>query len=109
MPIHDQSYRHYAGAKERPGRAWTVIAYTGIRSMLQKKLFLGLLLASVIQLVVRAVMFYFAIRFPQGAPIIGPSADAFRSFLEIQSVFSFFVTIYVGSGLIAADRRANAL
>ena len=33
----------------------------------------------------------------------------FRQFLEQQEVFLFFITIYAGSGLIATDRRANAL
>jgi ABC-2 type transport system permease protein len=33
----------------------------------------------------------------------------FRDFLAQQGVFVFFITLYVGSGLIANDRRANAL
>ena len=33
----------------------------------------------------------------------------FQSFLEQQGLFVFFVTVYVGAGLIANDRRANAL
>jgi hypothetical protein len=38
-----------------------------------------------------------------------PDAETFREFLDQQGVFVFFVTIYVGAGLIANDRRANAL
>jgi hypothetical protein len=30
-PIHDQSYRHYEGERRPLGRAWSVIARTGIR------------------------------------------------------------------------------
>jgi ABC-2 type transport system permease protein len=33
----------------------------------------------------------------------------FRQFLDQQEVFLFFITVYAGSGLIANDRRANAL
>jgi ABC-type transport system involved in multi-copper enzyme maturation permease subunit len=33
----------------------------------------------------------------------------FRQFVEQQGIFVFFVTIYVGAGLIANDLRANAL
>ena len=33
----------------------------------------------------------------------------FRDFLEQQDFFVFIMTIYVGAGLIANDRRANAL
>ena len=35
--------------------------------------------------------------------------EMFREFLDQQGLFVFFVTIYVGAGLIANDRRANAL
>ena len=37
------------------------------------------------------------------------SAGTFKDFLEQQSIWVFFITVYVGSGLIANDRRANAL
>src|SRR6266849_1232919 len=40
---------------------------------------------------------------------LAPSAEMFRQFLEQQEIFVFFVTVYVGAGLIANDRRANAL
>ncbi len=33
----------------------------------------------------------------------------FRQFLEQQGIFVFFLTVYGGAGLIAHDRRANAL
>ena len=39
----------------------------------------------------------------------GDDAQTFREFLERQDIFVFFITIYVGPGLIANDRRANAL
>src|SRR6266849_2416517 len=40
---------------------------------------------------------------------LAPSAEMFRQFLEQQEIFVFFVTVYVGAGLIANDRRSNAL
>ncbi len=108
MPIHDQSYRHYAGTKEPPGRAWTVIAKAGIMSMIRKRTFLGLLLFAWIPFIVRAVQIYISANFAQVA-MLAPTADTFRQFIDQQGVFVFFVTIYVGAGLIASDRRANAL
>ena len=108
MPIHDQSYRRYGGGKSTPGRAWTVIASAGIRQMLRKRTFLGLLIFAWLPFVVRAVQIYVAANFPQ-ASILAPSAQTFRQFLEQQDFFVFVVTIYVGAGLIANDRRANAL
>ena len=41
--------------------------------------------------------------------MIAPSPDTFREFLEQQGVFTFFITIFTGAGLIANDLRANAL
>jgi ABC-type transport system involved in multi-copper enzyme maturation permease subunit len=108
MPIHDQSYRRYAGGKSTPGMGWTVIAWAGIRNMIRKRAFLGLLIFSWIPFVVRAVQIYIAENFAQMA-VLAPTAQTFREFLEQQDFFVFVVTIYVGAGLIANDRRANAL
>ncbi|HSL21909.1 MAG TPA: hypothetical protein VK886_10270 [Vicinamibacterales bacterium] len=108
MPIHDQSYRRYGGKKEPLGSAWKVIAWAGIRQMIRKRLFLALLLLAWLPFIVRAVQIYIAATYPQ-ASLFGPTVSTFREFLEQQSVFVFFVTIYVGAGLIANDRRANAL
>ena len=108
MPIHDQSYRRYRGGKTMPGRAWMVIAWAGIRNMIRKRAFLGLLLFALLPFIVRAVQIYIAANFPQ-ARMLEPDAKMFRDFLEQQEFFVFIVTIYVGAGLIANDRRANAL
>src|SRR5919106_5496520 len=108
MPIHDQSYRRYGGGKITPGRGWLVIAWADIRNMLRKRVFLALLLASQVMFVVRAVQIYLSTNFAQMA-ILAPTAQTFREFLEQQGPFVFFVTIYVGAGLIAHDKRANAL
>lgn len=108
MPIHDQSYRRYGGHREMPGRAWAVIAWSGIKAMVKKRIFIGLLIFAWIPFIVRAVQIYIAANFPQ-ATMLAPTSETFRQFIEQQGVFVFFVTIYVGAGLIANDRRANAL
>jgi ABC-2 type transport system permease protein len=108
MPIHDQGYRRYGGGRTPRGRAWAVIAKAGIRTMLGKRAFLGLLLISWFPFFVRSVQIYAAANLPQAA-FLKPTADTFRQFLEQQEIFVFFVTVYVGAGLIANDRRANAL
>ena len=43
-PIHDQGYRRYGGQRTPPGRAWSVIAKAGIRTLMAKRAFIGLLL-----------------------------------------------------------------
>jgi ABC-2 type transport system permease protein len=108
MPIHDQGYRRYGGGKAPGGGAWAVIATAGIRTLLSKRAFLGLLLVAWFPFFVRAIQIYAAANLPQAA-FLAPSAETFREFLEQQGIFVFFVTVYVGAGLIANDRRANAL
>ena len=108
MPIHDQSYRHYGGGHTKPGQAWTVIAWAGIRNMIRKRSFLGLLIFAWLPFLVRAVQVYVTANYPQVA-MFAPTAETFRQFLQQQDFFVFIITIYVGAGLIANDRRANAL
>lgn len=109
MPIHDQGYRRYAGTREAVGRGWQVIASAGLRTVLAKRQFLFLLLIAWAPFVVRAVQVYVAANFQQASSLLAVKAETFREFLDQQGIFVFFITIYVGAGLIAADRRANAL
>jgi ABC-type transport system involved in multi-copper enzyme maturation permease subunit len=108
MPIHDQSYRRYGGGKTMPGQAWIVIARAGIINMIRKRTFMGLLLFAWFPFIARAIQIYVTTNYPQVA-MFAPTAETFRQFLEQQDFFVFIVTIYVGAGLIASDRRANAL
>jgi ABC-2 type transport system permease protein len=111
MPIHDQGYRRYGGNKAQTGTGWTVIARAGIRTMVSKKAFLGLLLIAWLPFFVRAIQIYLATAVAQAATLIPVTAETFRDFLDgfPQHVIVYFVTVYVGAGLIANDRRANAL
>src|SRR5215203_3979189 len=109
MPIHDQSYRRYGGGKAIPGRAWTVIARAGIIEMLRRRIFLAVLLAGWIPFVWYAIRLYLAVTYPQASSILAVTPDTFRQFFSSQDFFVFVLTVYAGSGLIANDRRANAL
>jgi ABC-2 type transport system permease protein len=108
MPIHDQSYRHYRGRREDARSAWTVIALAGVSSLVQRRAFLALLLVAWFPFIVRAVQLFIAANFPQ-ASMLAMTAESYRGFFDQQGLFVFFVTVYVGAGLIANDRRANAL
>src|SRR5215213_1768209 len=108
MPIHDQGYRRYGGSRARNGTGWIVIARAGIRTLFGKRAFLGLLLVAWFPFFVRAVQIYAAANLPQAA-FLAPTPETFRQFLDQQQIFVFFITVYVGAGLIANDRRANAL
>ena len=108
MPIHDQGYRRYAGRRSPHGRTWWVIARAGLMERLRERKFLALLLFAWLPFFVRAVQMYLAANVPQ-ASFLEPTPATFREYLDQQSIFVFFITIYVGAGLIANDRRANAL
>src|ERR1700704_144904 len=108
MPIHDQGYRRYGGDKARRGTGWGGITRAGRRTFRAKRAFLGLLLVSWFPFLVRAVQIYAAANLPQAA-FLAPTPEMFRQFLEQQEIFLFFITVYAGAGLIANDRRANAL
>ena len=108
MPIHDQSYRRYGGRRAPVGRAWAVIAGAGIRTLFGKRAFLGLLLVAWFPFFVRVVQIYAAANLPQAA-FLALTGETFRQFLDQQQFFVFVITVYVGAGLIANDRRANAL
>jgi len=108
MPIHDQGYRRYQGTRAAIGTAWRVMARAGVLTIVTKRVFLGFMLIAWIPFIVRAVSFYVASTIQQ-ASFLAPNGETFREFLDQQGAFVFFVTIYVGAGLIANDRRANAL
>jgi len=108
MPIHDQGYRRYSGARILRARSWLVIARAGFIERLRERRFLALLLVAWLLFVVRAVQIYFGTTFVR-ASFFAPSEETFHGFLTQQRLFVFFITIYAGAGLIASDRQANAL
>jgi ABC-2 type transport system permease protein len=108
MPIHDQGYRRYGGRRVPRGQGWRVIAGATIRAEIRQRRVVLLLLFAWAPFLVRAVFLYAAANFPQ-ASALGASPQMFREFLDWQNLFIFFVTILIGSGLIADDRRVNAL
>ena len=109
MPIHDQGYRRYQGQRQPHGRTWWTIARAGVLERLRERKFLGLLLVAWLPFLYYAITIYVSENFEQTAPLFRLSPTTIRNFFDVQSIFVFFITIYVGSGLIANDRRANAL
>lgn len=108
MPIHDQSYRRYAGRRDAGQTAWLVIASTGIRALLRKRALLALMFVAWIPFFRWALQIYLSATFPK-MTMLAMQPQSFRDFFDSESVFVFFMTVYIGAGLVANDRRANAL
>jgi ABC-2 type transport system permease protein len=107
MPIHDQGYRRYGGLRSALGRRWWVIARMHILTAVRSRRFVGILLLAWGPFIVRAVQIYLSSNFQQ-ASVLAVTAQTYREFLDQQSIFVFLVSISL-AGLIADDRRANAL
>lgn len=108
MPIHDQGYRRYLGTRAAIGRSWQVMTKVGVMSVISRRVFVAVMLLAYLNFVIQAVRIYVSETFAQAA-FLAPKGETFREFLDQQGPFAFFVAIFVGAGLIANDRRANAL
>lgn len=119
MPIHDQGYRRYGGSKAPRGHAWTVITRAGLRFFLGKRIFLGLLLAGWLRFIFEAGRIYLATNVsqiaanlpPAGSSLLAVTSETFHDMIDswFVNLVVFIITVYVGAGLIANDRRVNAL
>ncbi len=106
MPIYEKGYKRWEG--KLAGRpTWWVIAKTGIRLTLKRKLFLILFLLSLVPFLARGVMIYLVVQL--NFNMIRIDARFFREFLNQQSFWVLMMTILGGAGLIAGDIRSNAL
>ena len=111
MPIHRERYRRREGGVDLRGGAWAVIAANGLRALVRKRAFLFLMILAWIpgdrprraDLGRRERSRHVADR------MLAVTPQMFRDFLNQQEPLVFFITVYVGSGLIADDIRANAL
>ena len=108
-PVHDQSYRRYGGTRQPVGQAWAVILRTGVRALVGRKLFIGLLIVAWLPFLVRSIQIYLVAAYPQANSFLPIDMRLFQRFIEFQALPAFFITVYVGAGLIASDRRARAL
>jgi ABC-2 type transport system permease protein len=111
MPIHRERYRRREGGVDLRGGAWLVIAANGLRLLVRRRAFLFLMILAWIPVVVRGVQIWAAANVPGMTQIdmLAVNPRMFRDFLNQQEPLVFFLTVYVGSGLIADDIRANAL
>jgi ABC-2 type transport system permease protein len=109
MPIYEQTYRRYeARGPLRTVRSWP-ITREALRLVLARRAFLGLLLIGWAQFFVRVIHVYVVTRFPEAGRVLPIDGRMFGQFLGIQTVFTLFISIFGGAGLIANDLRTGAI
>lgn len=106
MPIHDQGYQRYLGHRTGHGSAWWVIARQHIMAQLKSKVVIALLLGSWVPFLVLTVWVYLSTY--QQAAMLQVTHTHYRTMLDVAWLFVFILSIRM-AGLIADDRRANAL
>jgi len=109
LPIYEQTYRrHEARGALRRVRFWP-ITREALRLILARRAFLALLVLAWLPFVARVIQVYVVTRFPEANRILPVDGRLFGDFLVQQTVFSMFVTIFGGAGLIANDLRTGAI
>ncbi len=130
MAVYDRSYSRWDGDRDRPVRAVPVIAAAGVRKgvtiIFRRKLFAVMLTIAAFGPFVAGLLLMYARYYVMANMADMPIAEAFDDpeframttvnaeslsfyMLRMQSVFVFMACLLVGAGLVAEDRRANAL
>ena len=109
MPVYEKTYRKYeARAPLRSVRFWP-ITREGLRLVLVKRAFLGLLAVAFLPFVVRVIQVYIVTRFPEAGRVLPVDGRLFGDFLNQQVGFTLLLTIFGGAGLVANDLRTGAI
>jgi ABC-2 type transport system permease protein len=109
MPIYEQTYRrHEARGPLRRIRSWP-ITREALRLVLVRRWFLALLAVAWLPFVVQVIRIYIVTRFPQANQILPVDGRLFGELLGWQALFTMFITIFGGAGLIANDLRTGAI
>jgi ABC-2 type transport system permease protein len=109
VPIYEQTYRRYeARAPLRTVRFWP-ITREALRLILGRRAFLALLLVAWGQFLFRVIQIYVVTRLPEAGRVLPIDGRMFGQFLGIQMLFTLFLSIFGGAGLIANDLRTGAI
>jgi ABC-2 type transport system permease protein len=109
MPIYEQAYRRWqARGPLRRVRSWP-ITREGLRLILSRRVFLGLLAVSWTPFVIEVGRIYIAATFPQAAQLMPAGAAIFPELLGWQLAFATLLSIFGGAGLVANDLRTGAI
>ncbi len=115
MPVHERGYTRWQATGLRADPAWWVIARRGLLAVLRYRWLLILLAVAWIPAIVKGAVIYGKAKAGQileltvGGHWASIAPSGFLVFLEGQRFFVFLLTVILGAGLIARDRRENGL
>jgi ABC-2 type transport system permease protein len=116
MAVYDHSYKNYAGRLTPEWSRFLVIPRHAFRDVFKSKLFTAFFAICFIPLLVEAILIYLhhnvtalAMMSVNARELIPIDASFFKTFVNVQGGFAFFVTLLVGPPLVSRDLRNNAL
>jgi len=115
MPIYDLSYRHWPGVPGPRSQRWVPITWAGLLPLLKKRAFLFWMFLCWSPALVAGVFIYLRVSALQGdlglnaGGLLEANAFFFREFAKWQLFLYMLTSAFAGAGLIANDRRTNAL
>ena len=116
MAVYEHTYRRYAGLLTPDWSRFLIIPRHAYRDIFRSKLFVAFFVACFLPLLLEAILIYLhhnvnalAILKINVKELLPIDAAFFETFVTIQSVFAFLLTMLVGPPLVARDLRNNAL
>lgn len=116
MAVYEHTYRRYAGPLTPEWSRFLIIPRHAYRDIFRSKLFIGFFVACFVPLLIEAILIYLhhnvnalAIMKVNVRELLPIDASFFETFVGVQSIFAFLLTMLVGPPLVARDLRNNAL
>ncbi len=116
MPVHERGYTRWQTTGLVADPVWWVIARRGLGAALRQRWTLLLLFVAWVPAIVKGVGIFTKARAGQlvdltrlGGDWLSITPGGFLAFVEGQRFFVFLLTMILGAGLIARDRRDNGL
>ncbi len=116
MAVYERGYKPFTGALTHEWSRFLIIPRYAYRDVFKSKLFIAFFAICFIPLLVEAILIYLhhnvnalAILKVNVRALIPIDASFFQTFVNIQTVFAFFITLLIGPPLVSRDLRNNAL
>jgi ABC-2 type transport system permease protein len=116
MAVYERSYKPFSGKLTPEWSRFLIIPRYAFRDVFKSKLFIAFFAVCFIPLLVEAILIYLhhnanalAILKVNVRELLPIDGSFFETFVYIQTVLGFFVTLLVGPPLVSRDLRNNAL